>query len=62
MMSDPDIAGPSLPDFVLEKVPMVPLEGEWKRSGAGGTGVRHTKRHEEPRYDHPFFRRLSASS
>ena len=55
MMSDPDIAGPSLPDFVLAKVPMVPLEGEWKRSGAGGTGVRHTKRHEEPRYDHPFF-------
>ena len=55
MMSDPDIAGPALPDFVLEKVPMVSLEGEWKRSGTGAAAVRYTKRHEEPRYDHPFF-------
>jgi hypothetical protein len=53
MMSDPDIAGPALPDFVLAKVPMVALDGEWKRPGAAG--VRYTKRHEEPRYDHPYF-------
>jgi hypothetical protein len=46
MLSDPDIAGPSLPDFVLDKVPMVRLEGERKHSGADGTGVRHTKRHD----------------
>ena len=31
-MSDPDIEEPALPDFVLDKVPMVPLRGgEWKR-------------------------------
>src|SRR5262245_60366543 len=51
MMSDPDIEGPSLPDFVLDKVPMVPLRGgEWKR---GPSLLQKT--YEEPRYDHPFF-------
>jgi hypothetical protein len=49
MMSDPDIDGPALPDFVLGNVPMVALrEGEWKR----GT---HPKTFVEPRYDHPYF-------
>ena len=49
MMSDPDIEEPSLPDFVLEKVPMVQLRGgEWKR----GT---HPPEYFEPRYDHPYF-------
>ena len=39
MMSNPDIEGPSLPDFVLEKVPMVALRGgEWKR-GLASAGV-----------------------
>jgi hypothetical protein len=52
MMSDPDIAEPSLPDFVLEKVPMVRLAGEWK---GDPKQVRYRKVHEEPRYDHPSF-------
>ncbi|HXY41166.1 MAG TPA: hypothetical protein VEQ10_15945 [Vicinamibacteria bacterium] len=52
MMSDPDVAEPALPDFVLEKVPMVHLEGEWK---GNPTDVRHQKVHQEPRYDHPSF-------
>src|SRR5262245_26899052 len=30
MMSDPDVAEPALPDFVLDRVPMVKLQGEWK--------------------------------
>ena len=30
-MSAPDYVQPALPDFVLEKVPMVKLAGEWKR-------------------------------
>jgi hypothetical protein len=47
-MSDPDIEEPALPDFVLDKVPMVALRGgTWKR------GTRTT--FLEPRYDHPFF-------
>ena len=49
MMSNPDIEGPSLPDFVLEKVPMVQLRGgEWKRG-------KHPPEYFEPRYDHPYF-------
>src|SRR6476619_1101628 len=48
-MSDPDIEEPALPDFVLDKVPMVPLRaGEWKRGPRPRT-------FSEPRYDHPFF-------
>jgi hypothetical protein len=52
MMSDPDIPGPALPDFVREKVPMVKLLGEWKGNPAE---TRYRKVHEQPRYDHPFF-------
>ena len=49
MMSDPDVDGPALPDFVLENVPMVALrKGEWKRG-------KHPKTFVEPRYDHPYF-------
>ncbi len=43
MMGNPDIAGSALPDFLLQKVPMVKL-GEWQ----------HRVRYE-PRYDHPAF-------
>ncbi len=46
-MRAPDYREEALPDFVLEKVPMVKLEGEWRR--AGRTSF------EEPRYDHPVF-------
>jgi hypothetical protein len=50
-MSDPDVEEPALPDFVLDKVPMVPLRGgEWKRGPAF-----LQKAYLEPRYDHPFF-------
>ena len=49
MMSDPDIEEPALPDFVLDKVPMVALRGgEWKRGA-------HPRTFLEPRYDNPFF-------
>jgi hypothetical protein len=53
MMSSPDIRGPSLPDFVLERVPMVRLQGEWKRQGR--EAERQPPFYEEPRYDDPFF-------
>ncbi len=50
-MSDPDIDEPALPDFVLDKVPMVRLRGgEWKRRPS-----RDAQGYLEPRYDHPFF-------
>jgi hypothetical protein len=43
MLSNPDIPGLAMPDFVAEKVPLVEM-GEW----AGKVQV-------EPRYDHPAF-------
>jgi hypothetical protein len=46
-MRAPDYAEEALPDFVLEHVPMVKLEGQWKREGKTSF--------EEPRYDHPYF-------
>jgi hypothetical protein len=43
MMSNPDIPGSSLPEFLLHKIPMVKL-GEWKG-----------RARYEPRYDDPAF-------
>jgi hypothetical protein len=43
MISNPDIEGFALPDFVREKVPMVKL-GEWQK-----------REREEPRCDDPYF-------
>jgi len=43
MMSNPDIEGSALPDFLAKKIPMVEL-GEWLG-----------RRRFEPRYDHPAF-------
>ena len=43
MMSNPDIEGPALPDFLAKRVPMVEL-GEWLG-----------RRRFEPRYDDPRF-------
>jgi hypothetical protein len=43
MMSNPDIEGSAMPDFLAKKVPMVEL-GEWLG-----------RRRFEPRYDHPAF-------
>ncbi len=43
MISNPDIEGYALPDFIREKVPMVKL-GEWEK-----------RQREEPRCDDPYF-------
>ncbi len=51
-MRAPDYAEEALPDFVLEKVPMVKLIGEWR---TGLEGPRRKSAYYEPRYDHPFF-------
>ncbi len=52
MMSDPDIPGSALPDFLVNKVPMVKLAGEWK---GNSSEVRYRKAHLQPRYDDPHF-------
>jgi len=46
-MRAPDYKEEALPDFVLDKVPMVKLEGQWRRTGK--------TEFQEPRYDHPDF-------
>ena len=52
-MRAPDYPEEALPDFVLEKVPMVKLIGEWKSNPNSVRGRKKT--FEEPRYDHPYF-------
>lgn len=52
MLENPDFAEPGMPDFLMEKVPYVPLKGSWK----GDTSqVRYRKKHAMPRYDHPAY-------
>ena len=52
-MRAPDYREEALPDFVLEKVPMVKLEGEWRKTA-------HPEGFQEPRYDHPYFQEAFA--
>lgn len=61
MLENPDFAAPGMPDFLMEKVPYVPLKGSW----TGDTSqIRYRKKHAMPRYDHPAyqaaFRELNA--
>ncbi|MDZ7374451.1 MAG: hypothetical protein ONB23_10830 [candidate division KSB1 bacterium] len=51
MLENPDIWEPGAPDFVVDKVPYVPLKGRWETS----VEVRRKKEHKMPRYDHPFY-------
>jgi hypothetical protein len=56
-MSAPDYREEALPQFILDKVPMVRLEGEWRPPGKS-TVVEPRYDHpyyEQPRYDHPYF-------
>lgn len=51
-MSAPDYyPTPALPDFVLDRVPMVPLTG----SILAGESRWNSRTYYEPRYDHPYF-------
>lgn len=50
MLSNPEIPGMAIPDFVAEKVPKVKL-GTTDQIGMPG------KVHYEPRYDHPVFQK-----
>jgi len=51
-LENPDVAGPGMPDFLLDKVPYVKLKGEWKGNPAE---MRYKKDHRVPRYDHPAY-------
>ena len=56
MLANPDIEEESLPDFVLEKVPMQYLGTGWSREEImNENGVRTKKEHRIPHYHHPYF-------
>ncbi|HET7099576.1 MAG TPA: twin-arginine translocation signal domain-containing protein, partial [Terriglobia bacterium] len=56
-MSAPDyFHAPALPDFVLDKVPMVKLVGDWKPGHPPNVRyLKNPRAHFQPRYDNPFF-------
>ena len=46
-MSAPDYREEALPQYILDNVPMVRLEGEWRERARATT--------REPRYEHPYY-------
>ena len=56
MLANPDIEEESLPDFVLDNVPMQTLGQGWDaEEGVDVKEVRAHKEHRIPYYHHPFF-------
>lgn len=53
MLSNPDSAEPTLPDFILENVPMKFLGTGW--DGSDTDTVRGERDHFIPHYHHPYF-------
>jgi len=52
MLENPDFPEPGMPDFLMEKVPYIPLKGRWT---GDRSQVRYRKKHAMPRYDHPAY-------
>ncbi|MGN0191064.1 MAG: hypothetical protein ACI39U_05355 [Candidatus Cryptobacteroides sp.] len=52
MMNNPDILENALPEFMLKKVPLHKLKGEWKGNPAN---PRYQHGHLQPEYDNPYF-------
>ncbi len=56
MLANPDIEEESLPDFVLENVPMQVLGRGWDtEEGVDSSEVRARREHRIPHYHHPYF-------
>ena len=56
MLANPDIEEESLPDFVLENVPMQTLGKGWDaEEGVNPNEVRARKEHRIPHFHHPYF-------
>jgi hypothetical protein len=56
MLSNPDIAEESLPDFILENVPMKFLGQGWDPEESSYLAeVRMSREHRIPHYHHPYF-------
>jgi hypothetical protein len=52
MLENPDYPEPGMPEFLMEKVPYLPLKGRWE---GDRKEVRYRKKHAMPRYDHPAY-------
>jgi hypothetical protein len=52
MLENPDFPEPGMPQFLMDKVPYVPLKGSWP---GDPSQVRYRKKHAMPRYDHPAY-------
>ena len=56
MLANPDISDESLPDFVLENVPMQMIGKGWDKDGEANPSEPRTQReHRIPHYHHPYF-------
>jgi hypothetical protein len=52
MLENPDHPDPGMPEFLMAKVPYVPLKGKWERAS---TQPRRKPLNQMPRYDHPDY-------
>lgn len=52
MLENPDFPEPGMPQFLMAKVPYVPLKGSWH---GDPSQVRYRKTHAMPRYDDPAY-------
>jgi hypothetical protein len=52
MLENPDFPEPGMPEYLMSKVPYLPLRGEWK---GDRKEVRYRKKHALPRYDDPVY-------
>jgi hypothetical protein len=52
MLENPDFPEPGMPEFLMAKVPYVPLKGSWP---GDPSQVRYRKRQQMPRYDDPAY-------
>ncbi len=54
MLENPDIPELGVPDFLIDKIPYIRLNGEWSNAS---TEIRRKKEHKLPRYDHPEYQK-----
>ena len=52
MLENPDFPEPGMPAYLMEKVPYLPLKGEWK---GNPNQTRYRKVHRMPQYEHPAY-------
>ncbi|GAA4774398.1 hypothetical protein GCM10023219_22310 [Stakelama sediminis] len=52
MLENPDFPEPGMPDFLIGKVPYVPLKGDWP---GDRSQTRYRKKQAMPRYDDPAY-------